>query len=81
VECALIKWQERRLPPQEIFGYFFIWKSLKTDRDEPLTEKINLRITKSMKEELSKKEDAPEFCRQAIQKALSEEKQAKSQDS
>lgn len=51
-------------------------KPYTTDRQEPLTEKINLRITKSMKEELQQIENAPEFCRQAIQKALDEQKQA-----
>jgi hypothetical protein len=49
-------------------------KPFTTNREEPLTEKINLRITESMKEELEKKENPPEFCRQAIQKALDEEK-------
>ncbi|MBD2605889.1 hypothetical protein H6G81_15515 [Scytonema hofmannii FACHB-248] len=49
-------------------------KPFTTNREEPLTEKINLRITKSMKEELEKKENPPEFCRQAIRKALDEEK-------
>jgi hypothetical protein len=47
----------------------------KTDREEPLTEKINLRITKTMKEELSQKDDPPEFCRRAIQEALEKDKQ------
>jgi hypothetical protein len=46
----------------------------KTDRDKPLTEYIHLRVTKEMKEEVKAKDDAPEFCRRAIQKALDEEK-------
>ncbi|MDZ8261691.1 hypothetical protein [Nostoc sp. ChiQUE01b] len=47
----------------------------KTDRDKPLTEYINLRVTKEMKEEVKAKDDPPEFCRRAIQKALDEEKE------
>ncbi|WP_392530711.1 hypothetical protein [Nostoc sp. C117] len=46
----------------------------KTDRDKPLTEYIHLRVTKEMKEEVKAKDDPPEFCRRAIQKALDEEK-------
>lgn len=45
---------------------------LTTNRDEPLTEKITVRISKSMKEELHKQDDPPEFVRQAIRKALDE---------
>ncbi len=47
-------------------------KPFKSDRDEPLTEKINLRIPKSMKDDLNKVDNYPEFCRQAIRKALDE---------
>ncbi|MBX9253941.1 hypothetical protein H1Q63_08260 [Desmonostoc muscorum CCALA 125] len=47
----------------------------KTDRDKPLTEYIHLRVTKEMKEEVKAKDDPPEFCRRAIQKALDEEEQ------
>ncbi len=47
----------------------------KTDRDKPLTEYINLRVTKEMKEEVKAKDDPPEFCRRAIQKTLDEEKE------
>ncbi|MBN3940779.1 MAG: hypothetical protein V7L21_30315 [Nostoc sp.] len=47
----------------------------KTDRDKPLTEYINLRVSKEMKEEVKAKDDPPEFCRRAIQKALDEEKE------
>ncbi|MEH2071866.1 MAG: hypothetical protein V7K47_27580 [Nostoc sp.] len=46
----------------------------KTDREEPLTEKMNIRMTKSMKQEVHKQDDPPEFCREAIQKALDEKK-------
>ncbi|MBH8561429.1 hypothetical protein I8748_04415 [Nostoc sp. CENA67] len=50
-------------------------KPFTTDREEPLTERLNLRITKTMKEEVQQQEDPPEFCRRAIQKALDEIKQ------
>ncbi len=43
--------------------------------DEPLTEQVNLRVTKTMKEELSTKNDPPEFCRRAIQRALDEDRE------
>ncbi|MBH8561428.1 hypothetical protein I8748_04410 [Nostoc sp. CENA67] len=46
-----------------------------TDREEPLTERLNLRITKTMKEEVQQQEDPPEFCRRAIQEALDKNKQ------
>ncbi|WP_152588109.1 hypothetical protein [Nostoc sphaeroides] len=42
--------------------------------EEPLTEKMNIRMTKSMKEEVQQQDDPPEFCREAIQKALDEKK-------
>lgn len=50
-------------------------KPFTTDREEPLTERLHLRITKSMKEEIQQQDDPPEFCREAIQKALDENKQ------
>ncbi|MDZ7968738.1 MAG: hypothetical protein RM368_27935 [Nostoc sp. DedSLP03] len=43
--------------------------------EEPLTEKMNIRMTKSMKEEVQQQDDPPEFCREAIQKALDEKKE------
>lgn len=43
--------------------------------EEPLTEQVNLRVTKAMKEEIQQKDDPPEFCRRAIQKALDEDRQ------
>lgn len=44
-----------------------------TDRTEPLTSKLTLRITKSMEDELQALgTDKAEFCRNAIQKALEE---------
>lgn len=46
-----------------------------TDREESLTERLNLRITKTMKEEVQQQEDPPEFCRRAIQEALDKNKQ------
>ncbi|WP_017651301.1 hypothetical protein [Fortiea contorta] len=47
-------------------------KPFTTDRDEPLIEKMNIRMTKKMKEKIQQQENPPEFCRQAIQKALDE---------
>jgi len=46
---------------------------MKSEREEPLTEQVNLRVSKSMKEKIQKKENPPEFCREAIQKALDED--------
>jgi hypothetical protein len=43
--------------------------------EEPLTEKMNIRMTKAMKDEVQQQDDPPEFCREAIQKALDEKKQ------
>ncbi|MEH2174052.1 hypothetical protein [Nostoc sp.] len=40
-----------------------------------LTEQLSFRVTKEMKEEIKAKDDPPEFCRQAIQKALDEDKE------
>ncbi|WP_373525693.1 hypothetical protein [Nostoc sp.] len=48
---------------------------IKSNREESLTERINLRITKTMKEELSTKDDPPEFCRRAIEEALNKDKE------
>ncbi|MEH1823489.1 MAG: hypothetical protein V7L31_31185 [Nostoc sp.] len=48
---------------------------IKSNREESLIERINLRITKTMKEELSTKDDPPEFCRRAIQEALDKDKE------
>ncbi|WP_026730988.1 hypothetical protein [Fischerella sp. PCC 9605] len=52
-------------------------KPFTTDREEPLTERLNIRISKSMKDALSQQENYPEFVRQAIQKALDEATQDK----
>ncbi|MDZ7956532.1 MAG: hypothetical protein RMY34_01260 [Aulosira sp. DedQUE10] len=49
---------------------------MKSEREEPLTEQVNLRVSKSMKEKIQQQEDPPEFCRQAIQKALDEHKKS-----
>ncbi|MEH2072363.1 MAG: hypothetical protein V7K47_30145 [Nostoc sp.] len=48
---------------------------IKSNREESLTERINLRITKTMKEDLSTKDDPPEFCRRAIQEALDKDRE------
>ncbi|MEH1904223.1 MAG: hypothetical protein V7L04_23125 [Nostoc sp.] len=42
----------------------------KTDRDEPLTERIAIRVTKSMAEKIKAIDNYPEFCRQALNEAL-----------
>lgn len=47
-------------------------KPFTTDRDEPLIEKMNIRMTKTMKEKIQQQDNPPEFCRKAIQKALDE---------
>ena len=49
-------------------------KPLKSDREEPLTQNLNFRVTDKMKEEVKAQDDPPEFCREAIQKALDEKK-------
>ena len=41
-----------------------------TERDEPLTEKLQLRITKSMLEQLKLLENKNEFVREAIAQRL-----------
>jgi hypothetical protein len=51
-------------------------KKFTSDRDNQLTEQLNFRVTKEMKEEVKAKDDPPEFCRRAIQKALDEDKEA-----
>lgn len=43
-----------------------------SDREIKLTEQLNFRVTKEMKKEVKAQDDPPEFCRQAIQKALDE---------
>ncbi|HLO86881.1 MAG TPA: hypothetical protein VK203_18025 [Nostocaceae cyanobacterium] len=48
-------------------------KPFTTDRDEPLVERLNIRITKSMSDKLNAFGDKKaEFCREAINKALEE---------
>ncbi|MBH8563325.1 hypothetical protein I8748_14210 [Nostoc sp. CENA67] len=42
--------------------------------EEPMTEQISFRATKSMKEEVKAHDDPAEFCRRAIQEALDREK-------
>ncbi|MBN3947861.1 MAG: hypothetical protein HWQ38_15915 [Nostoc sp. NMS7] len=45
-------------------------KPIKSEREEPLTEKMNIRMTKTMKEEVQQQDNPPEFCREAIQEKL-----------
>ncbi|AUB39808.1 hypothetical protein LC653_20575 [Nostoc sp. CHAB 5784] len=49
-------------------------KKFTTDREEPLTEKMNIRMTKTMKEEVQQQDNPPEFCREAIQEKLDRNK-------
>ncbi|MCC5621315.1 MULTISPECIES: hypothetical protein [Nostoc] len=42
--------------------------------EEPMTANISFRCTESMKEAVKAQDDPPEFCREAIQKALDEKK-------
>ncbi|WP_026734044.1 hypothetical protein [Fischerella sp. PCC 9605] len=49
----------------------------KTDRDEPLTERIAIRVTKTMAEKIKSIDDYPEFCRQALQEALDKRNQSR----
>ncbi|MBD2411121.1 hypothetical protein H6G93_36620 [Nostoc sp. FACHB-973] len=49
-------------------------KPIQSDREDKLTDNLSFRVTKEMKEEVKAKDDPPEFCRRAIQKALNEEK-------
>jgi hypothetical protein len=41
-----------------------------------LTDQLSFRVTKEMKQEVKSQDDPPQFCRDAIQKAL-DEKQGK----
>ncbi|WP_017652715.1 hypothetical protein [Fortiea contorta] len=49
---------------------------LKSDREEPLTQNLNFRVTEKMKEEVQQQENPPEFCREAIQEALNKQKKS-----
>lgn len=48
-----------------------------TDRPEPLTAKLTVRLPQSMMDELKALDNYPEFVRQAIQKALHEQNKQK----
>ncbi|MEH2046516.1 hypothetical protein [Nostoc sp.] len=50
-------------------------KPIESNREEKLIANLSFRVTESMKEEVKAKDDPPEFCRRAIQKALDEEKE------
>lgn len=50
---------------------------IKSDREKPLEGKLTIRVTKEIEEEVRAKSNPAEFCRQAIQKALDEEKKQK----
>ncbi|MBN4000947.1 hypothetical protein [Nostoc sp. LPT] len=48
---------------------------IESNREEKLIANLSFRVTETMKEEVKAKDDPPEFCRRAIQKALDEEKE------
>ena len=48
----------------------------KTDRDEPLRERLQIRVPASMKQQLLTQENWQEFVREAIAKALDEPQSA-----
>ena len=48
----------------------------KTDRPEPLIEKLQVRVSASMKEKVKSRENWQEFVRDAIEKALEEPQSA-----
>ncbi|AVH69293.1 hypothetical protein [Nostoc sp. 'Lobaria pulmonaria (5183) cyanobiont'] len=41
-------------------------------QSKELNQQLSFRVTKEMKDAVKAKDDPPEFCRQAIQKALDE---------
>jgi hypothetical protein len=47
-------------------------KSFSTDRDKPLTGRLAFRVTEEVEAKVKSLDNYPEFCRQAIAKALSE---------
>jgi hypothetical protein len=49
-------------------------KPFTTDREEPLTKTLSIRVSESTYQEVKSKDNPGEFCRQAIQKALDEDK-------
>ncbi len=52
--------------------------AFKTDRDEPLKERVQIRIPTSMKQKLQEQDNWQEFVRQAIAKALEEKEELQS---
>ena len=55
-------------------------KPLTTNRSEPLTAKLTVRIPQSVMDELKSLDDYPEFVRQAIKKALDENREHHQKD-
>jgi hypothetical protein len=45
-----------------------------TDREEKLTEQLNIRVSEKMKEEVKKQNDPNEFVREAIKEKLEKQK-------
>ena len=52
--------------------------AFKTDRAEPLRERVQIRVPASMKEKLQEQENWQEFARNAIARALEEQEELKS---
>ncbi|QSJ17502.1 hypothetical protein JYQ62_01010 [Nostoc sp. UHCC 0702] len=52
-------------------------KPIQPKGEEPMTTTISFRATEQMKEAVKAQKDPPEFCRQAIQKALDEQNKQK----
>ena len=50
----------------------------KTDRPEPLTAKLSMRVTDSMLTKLKEKENWQEFVRETLTKALQEKEELQS---
>jgi len=44
--------------------------------EEPLTANLSFRVTESMKEAVKAQDNPAQFCRDAIQRALDEQKQS-----
>ncbi|RCJ17307.1 hypothetical protein A6770_34250 [Nostoc minutum NIES-26] len=50
-------------------------KPIKSDMEEQLTTTLSFRVNEFMKQEVKAKDDPPEFCLRAIQKALDEDRE------
>jgi hypothetical protein len=57
----------RRGNPESLKGHGF-----KTDREQPLIGRLSFRVTEEIETKIKSLDNYPEFCRQAIAKALNE---------